>query len=285
MNFNDLSKFLNEESGKHTQNVYMPSIKRDIALKPLTTADVKTLSRIGVVNTFDINNELLKLALFDKLSIESKDSCGLDSASLTHVDFLSFLIGIRKLMSNELSFSFTCNKCKKTFNKTIDLETEFADNIYNYERKKATFEKLDNNGRLFSFDLESYTMEEYLYLRYYVESLKEIDSNNPDVLNEAAFIRPVIYIKNLKINNDEVTGWNEQTLAERIKIFNQLPSEILLDPQTNKKFDPESCLSNFIISTFDEEKLFKDVQNMPVKCPHCGEEYVGSLKLNDFFTF
>ncbi len=285
MNFNDLSKFLNEESGKHTLNVYMPSIKRDVPLKPLTTADVKTLSRIGVTNEFDINNELLKLALFDKLSIESKDSCGLDSSSLTQIDFLAFLIGIRKLMSNELSFSFTCNKCKKKFDKTIDLETEFADNIYNYERKHSTFEKLDNAGRLFTFELESYTMEEYLYLRYYIETLKEIDSNNPDVLNEAAFIRPVLYIKSLKIDNEEVVGWGDQTLAERIKVFNKLPSEILLDPKTNKKFDPESCLSNHIISTFDEEKLFRDVQNMEVECPHCGETYVGSFKLNDFFMF
>ncbi len=42
----EISKFLKDESGQHTTNIYMPSIKRDVPFKPLTTADVKTLSRI-----------------------------------------------------------------------------------------------------------------------------------------------------------------------------------------------------------------------------------------------
>ena len=56
MKFDDIKKFLSEESGQHTTNIYMPSIKRDVPFKPLTTADVKTLSRIGIFNEFDLNN-------------------------------------------------------------------------------------------------------------------------------------------------------------------------------------------------------------------------------------
>ena len=46
MKFKDITEFLNKESGQHTTNIYMPSIKRDVPFKPLTTSDVKTLSRI-----------------------------------------------------------------------------------------------------------------------------------------------------------------------------------------------------------------------------------------------
>ena len=64
-----------------------------------------------------------------------------------------------------------------------------------------------------------------------------------------------------------------------------LPNEVILDPRTNMKFDPKSCLSNHIISTFDEEKLFTDIEKMSVTCPSCGEEYSGMFKLDDFFMF
>ena len=37
---------------------YMPSIKRELSFKPLTTADVKTLSRIGILSDFDINKNV-----------------------------------------------------------------------------------------------------------------------------------------------------------------------------------------------------------------------------------
>ena len=46
MKLDQLKEFLNEETGQHTQNIYLPSIKMDVPFKPLSTADVKTLSRI-----------------------------------------------------------------------------------------------------------------------------------------------------------------------------------------------------------------------------------------------
>ena len=285
MKFDDIKKFLSEESGQHTTNIYMPSIKRDVPFKPLTTADVKTLSRIGIFNEFDLNNELLKLSLFDKLAIAPKEPRGLDADSLTQIDFLSFLIGIRKLMNNELSFSFTCRKCEKKFERTFDLETEFSKYIFGFEKRSSEFEKLDNAGNIWRFELGDYTMKEYLYYRYYIDRLKDIDGNNPDILSEAAFIRPVLYIRRIFRNDEEIEDWPEQLLSNRIRLLNMLPNEVILDPRTNRKFDPKSCLSNHIISTFDEEKLFTDIENMSVTCPSCGEEYRGMFKLDDFFMF
>ena len=251
----------------------------------MTTADVKTLSRIGIFDEFDLNNELLKLRLFDKLVIESKEVCGIDSDSLTQIDYLSFLIGIRKLMNNELNFSFTCKKCEKPFDYTFDLEKKFEESIFKFEPKSTTYEKIDNQEVLWKFELSDYTMKDYLFYRYYLDRLKDIDGNNPDVLNEASFVRPVLYIKRIWKNEEEIEDWNEQLLANKIRLFNLLPNEVVLDPNVKRAFDPNICLSNFIIDTFDEEKLFKTVEGFSVKCPHCGEEYIGVFKLDDFFMF
>jgi len=115
MKFNDLKNFLKEESGQHTTNIYIPSIKRDIPFKPISTADVKTLSRIGIFNEFDLNNELMKLALFDKLTIETKESCGVDSESILPIDLnitssttnkTTGRISIKIIESGSLNISF-----------------------------------------------------------------------------------------------------------------------------------------------------------------------------------
>ena len=53
--------------------------------------------------------------------------------TLTQIDFLSVLIGLRKLLDNTVSFSFTCPKCNHEFNHTIDLEEKFLDFIYDFQ--------------------------------------------------------------------------------------------------------------------------------------------------------
>ena len=284
MKLTDFSKFLQENRGDHTTSIYMPSIKRELSFKPLTTADVKTLSRIGIFNDFDINNELLKLSLFDKLVVESPESCGLSSDNITQMDFLSFLIGIRRLLNNELTFTFTCQECEQEFRHTIDLEKDFSQYIFNYERKQLTFEKLDNTDKIWKFELESFTMKNYLYYRYYIERLKEVDISSPDLLNEAKFIRPLLYIKNIYINDEKVDDWEEQPLATKVKIFNSFPSELIIDSSGK---DTENVLSKFIQENFDEEKILKDIENIQVKCtnPECGEVYTGLYSFDDFFTF
>ena len=131
---------IQNERQTNTVTVYMPSLHKDIKIRSLTTDDLKTLSRIGVFNEFDLNNELLKLYLFDKLLAEDKSTCPLNSDNLTQLDFLSFIISLRKLLNNELMFEFTCQECETQFQHKLDLEAEFSDFIFNYEAKTLIFE-------------------------------------------------------------------------------------------------------------------------------------------------
>ncbi len=75
MKLNNLSNFLQQNTGDTTTNIYLPSIGREVAFKSLTVADVKTISRLSILPFFDINNELIKLSLFDKLILEDEESC------------------------------------------------------------------------------------------------------------------------------------------------------------------------------------------------------------------
>ena len=156
MKLKDLEIWLQQESGQHTTNIFIPSIQRDIPFRPITTADVKTLSRIGLLNSFDINNEMVKLSLFNKLSVESKESSGIDADSILPIDFLSFLIGIRKLLNNELAYSFTCKECNKKFEHKIDLEELFNPYIFGFKKQTLTYEKIDNNNDVWKFVLEDF---------------------------------------------------------------------------------------------------------------------------------
>ena len=41
----------------------------------------------------------------------------------------------------------------------------------------------------------------------------------------------------------------------------------------------------FIKENFDEEKLFKEIEKLQVKCPKCNEAYEGLFTFDDFLTF
>lgn len=285
MKLTDALQNIQEERQTNTITVYMPSLHKDVKIKSLTTDDLKTLSRIGVFNEFDLNNELLKLYLFDKLLAEDKDTCPLNSSNLTQFDFLSFIISLRKLLNNELLFEFTCQHCETHFQHKLDLEAEFSDFIFNYEAKTLIFEKLDNSNNIWKFELKSYSMKDYLYYRYYIEKLKEIDINNPDLLNEEKFLRPVLYISKIYKNDEIIEDWEDQLLGTKIKFFNSLPAELIIDSTGENEND--DFLSKFIKNNFDEEKFIDAIDDIEIKCtnPECGETYSGLYTFDDFCTF
>jgi hypothetical protein len=104
MKTTDAVKILNQPTGNHLDKIYIPSAKREILFTPLTTADVKTLTRMNFISDFDLSIEGLKLGLFDKLCAEDlseteiKNEEGLtvfpalSARTITQIDYLSFLI-------------------------------------------------------------------------------------------------------------------------------------------------------------------------------------------------
>ncbi len=176
---------------------------------------------------FDLNNELVKLSLFDKLILEDPESCGVSSENITRVDYLSFLIGIRQLLDNTISFSLACKKCKQEFSTKMDLEEVFNPLIQKFQRKNIIFEKTDYNNVNWKFELNSYTMKDYLYFKYYIEEKKKYEENKE--INNDFLIKPLLYITKIYRNNEEIEDWKEQPFLNKVEFFNSLPSEIVLN--------------------------------------------------------
>lgn len=281
MKLKDAMEILKKNDGNHINQVYIPSLGRKVMFGQLTTADVKTLTRNNVFDEFDLNVELLKLSLFDKLCHEDLKDEHISSHTITQLDYLSFLIGIRQLLNNTLSYTFTCRKCDHKFKHTIDLAVQFDDDITNFKPQYETLELVDENGHVYKFELTNFTMEEYLYYRYVMTRLQSQDSENPDVINESKFTRPILYIKRIFIDDEEIEDWTTSLFPTKLDLINRLPPQITFgEPKDN-----DTNLTNFIADTFAEEILDRKIRNMEVVCPECKHAYRGIFNFDGFFTF
>lgn len=295
MTLTDARQTMKQSNGNHLDKIYIPSLKRDVFFHPLTTADAKTLTRISFVNDFDINVEMIKLSLFDKLctedlsSVEITDKNGnkyppLLSKNLTQIDYLAFLNGIRQLLDNDLIYNFTCIKkdCKHKWEYVLKAEEIFAEDIKNFERQTEFFEKEDQKtGNIWKFELTNFNMEDYFYFKYLLMKIKEKDNNSPQVLFEQKFVKPILYIKNIWLNDEKIDDWSQILIPEKLSFYNEIPPTITVLNKT----EIDETLYDFIKKTFIEQKLVQKISNLPITCPKCGFVYTDMFELDNFFTF
>lgn len=294
MTLEDAKKTMNQINGKHLEQIYIPSLGRTVFFKPLTTADAKSLTRISFDGSFDVNVEMLKLSLFDALctedlsKIEIKDENGvvypsLESKTLTEVDYLSFLCGIRQLLDSDVSYSLTCQnkECKQIWKHVVKVQEIFKDQIKNFKRQTAFFEKEDEKtGNIWKFELTNFNMVDYFYFRYMINAIKEKDPNSPEVINEGKYVRPILYIKNIWLNDEKIDDWNNIVLPDKLEFYNQIAPSVTINSR-----EKEENLYEFIQKTFIEQTIEKKMLNYTVKCPKCGREYGGVFQLENFFIF
>lgn len=251
---------------------------------------------MNFISDFDLSIEGLKLGLFDKLCAEDlsdteiKNTDGtilypaLSAKTITQIDYLSFLIGIRQLLRNDVTFTFTCNneKCKQQFEHTIFLDKEFEEIINKFERKNLFFEKVDERtSNIWKFELTNFTMESYLYFRYFMTRLSEVDENSPDVAFETKYVKPILYIKNIWLNDELIEDWPALSLPEKLQFYNKIPPDITI----NTVGTNDETIFNFIRIMFIEEMLEEQINNLTVTCPHCKSVYGGIFSFDNFFTF
>jgi len=291
MKLNDVVNFLNQNSGEHVEKIWIPSLKRDVLFKPLSTADVKTLLRTGSSGDFDISIELMKLSLFDKLIIET--DTGLSSKNITKIDYMSFLMGLRQILGNSVEFHFTCLHCQNEFNYFVDLENIFGDFLMNFDKdeQKAEYVYLDPKTKIeWHFELTNYTMMDYLMYRFYMSKLSELDKTNTDIIYGKSYIIPILYCHKIwfKINEDVeyIDDWDKLEIQDRIEFFNRhIPTKIMLDIANNES--KIQTLPELVRQKFDEYKMEKIVNDIVVTCPNteCKKTFIGAFNLDSFFMF
>ena len=296
MKIKDAEKLLNQARGKHIDQIYIPSLGRQIMFSPLTTADVKTLTRMSFLDVFDLNIEGLKLGLFDKLCGEDlsdsviTDQSGevlvykLTAQTITQIDYLSFLIGMRQMLNNDIVFTFTCTKpnCNHKFDHTINLQEEFYDIIHDFKRQREFFEKVDKKtGNIWKFELTNFSMSEYLYFRFFMERLSDVDINSPEVEYETKFVKPILYVKNIWLNDELIEDWSTLTIPDKLLFWNKISPDITINTIGTKN----DTIYNFIRETFWQEKLDDKINDLTVICPNCNNSWKGVFSFDNFFIF
>ena len=295
MTLKDAAKAMKQSNGNHLDKIYIPSLKRDVYFKPLSTADAKTLTRLSFIDELDPNVQMMKLSLFDTLctedlsKVEVKDEEGhvyppLIANNLTEVDYLAFLCGIRQLLDVNVSYTFTCRneECKEKWEHTLKIDQLFKDQIDNFKRKTVIFEKDDQKtGNIWKFELTNFNMVDWFYFRYMINKIKEKDPNSPEVINEGKFVRPILYIKNIWLNDELIEDWNSQLITDKLEFYNQISPSITFNSKNGK----EKTLFDKIQEEFVEQKIEQKMYNYRVKCPKCGREYGGVFTLENFFIF
>ena len=154
--------------------------------------------------------------------------------------------------------------------------------IYEFKRQTEFFEKVDENtNNIWKFELTNFTMSDYIYFRYFIEKLREKDEDSPDVTFETKFVKPILYIKNIWINDDIIEDWQSLLFPDKLSFWNQIPPDLTI----NTIGANNDTLYNFIINKFAEEKLEQKIENLTVTCPNCHTKYGGIFSFENFFTF
>ena len=295
MTLEEAKKTLQSSNGNHLDKIYIPSLGRDVYFKPISTADAKTLTRSSFTGEYDVSVQMLKLALFDLLctedlsKIEIKDDKGnvyppLSAKTLTELDYLSFLCGIRQLLDTQVSYTLTCRakECKAKWEHTVKIDELFKEEIEKFKRSTHIFEKDDpQTGLIYKFELTDFNMEDYFYFRYMINKIKEKDPTSPEVFYEGKYVRPILYIKNIWINDELIEDWSTSVLPDKLDFYNKISPNVTINnaKSTNK------TVYDFIQQNFIEEQCEKKMFEYKVKCPKCGREYGGLFELENFFIF
>jgi hypothetical protein len=251
---------------------------------------------MNFVDGFDLSIEILKLGLFDKLIAEDlTDTAILDeneeilysaisSKSITQLDYLAFLIGIRNMLKNQVTYTFTCHKnnCLTEFKHVIKLDETFEDLIYEFQRQREFYERVDEKtGNIWKFELTNFSMLDYLYFRHFMNKLNTADKTSPEVMWENKFVRPILYVRNIWINDEIIEDWPKLAIPEKLSFWNKIPPDLTI----NTIGTSNDTIYNFIKNTFFEEKLEDKIESLGVQCPKCGHKWSGIFSFDNFFTF
>lgn len=292
MKIQDVVAFLNQSTGQHFEKIWIPTQKKDIAFKPLITSDVKTLLRTSNVSEFDLTNEIFKLSLFDKLIIDT--DIPINSKNINKIDYLSFLMGLRQILGNSVKFKFTCLHCNKVFEYEVDLEDLFGEFLMDFDIETQTQEYIYNDSKThieWHFELKNYSMMDYLFYKYYMDKLKDLDQSNSENVIGKRYIVPILYCDNIwfKVGDESeiIEDWKNLEIQDKIEFFNKhIPTKMMIDVASKDK-RIEETLPEFVENRFAEYQIENIINKLKVKCPNidCGKEFIGAFEVDSFFTF
>ena len=271
MNLDDAINLVSESNGSHVYEVFIPSLKKELTFKPITTGQQKTLSKFSMdAKEFNFKYELLKLSLFDNLLVGED---GLSSSCLTEIDLISLLAGLRlNNMSDPLEIEMYCGSCTHKFNYAIDFE-KIIETCKKYEFPLFDF-SFDANDIHYDLVIADPTYKNLIELDEYIRQMAiEMKMDEEDITDFRAFNKPATFIKTVSINGNIVEGFSDAGFIDKLKFYNMLPPKIT--------FGGKKSILNLILDEFDLSA--SDNMMGKINCPNCKHEMEDVLTNDNFF--
>jgi len=146
---------LENSQGENINKIFIPSAGKELGFKPLNTGQQKTISKFAFnieQDEFNIEDQLIKLALFDSLGIDKSYK----STTLKEIDMVAFFAGVRKLnIVSPIRLTVVCDnkECGQEFTISLNLD-DIIKKCREYEFKEIPFEK-ESKGRKYSLSYQT----------------------------------------------------------------------------------------------------------------------------------
>jgi uncharacterized CHY-type Zn-finger protein len=251
MKVEEVLQVLKENKSKHLYAIHVPSLKRKILFKPVTVGQQLTLSKFSIEDSNTFYKGMI--ALIQELSTEL-----IDLTQITELDKVVILAKIKKANTIKANvFTITCPYCAKKFNHSLDLDN------YVKEFENAVIEDSLINVNIFDINYEVKigipSIASILKVKESEEETNQLNSAN----------NLVVFIKEISINNFKVDDFNTMSLSEKLSIYNELPSEILIEMATLIKDKYEFIFKNFMV--------------YKLTCINCEKELQDTIDVDSFF--
>jgi hypothetical protein len=272
MNLDMAKTLVQKSSGEGVYSVYIPSLKKTVPFKHMSTGQRKTLSKVAIEYSDEIDllkYQFVKLAIAAELCLDPS----IDVNKLTDIDFIAVMTAIRKNnIMTPLEVSLKCAKCDSKFNFPVDFNSIEA-KAKEYVSVTHLVEKTYETTKI-SVLLSEPTIIMNLSYKGFIDSLSakksESDMRDARVLNY-----PIQFMNELKLNDEVVEGYAELDFIERMKFLEEwLPTEIMFDGA-----DSVLAKSIELFPITRENALF-----YTLKCPFCQDVKEDAIAFDSFFT-
>ena len=261
MKLADAQAVIKESQGSHLNELTIPSTGQKIASKPMSLGHHKTIAKMAIDNDSTFNKFLCALLL-------DLTNDGINFVDITEIDKMALVFQVKQFNSPEpLKISLECPQCATSMNVTPTMEDIIKTGI------KQDFVKTMTVADI-TFEItigipsvhDSLNYSEFCDKRF--NAFEDDEQRAKLALFVASYEMYLMFIKNIKMNDQTIEDYKTETVENRIKFLESL-SEGLIDVQE--------------IGQFAKEKY--DEYGYHVKCVNkeCGYEYDNLFSPDSFF--
>jgi len=268
MNVNEALEMLKEKRGSHRYSCYVPSLDKECIFKPVTVAELKSLSKIALDEN-DENFLMAATALILDLCTEE-----LDPKKLTELDRIKLILDIKQ--NNQFDsdiYQITCKDCEEIYSVELDTDSMIEKLSKAPSSKTLIFEE---EGIKYELEINLPSVDLLCKFKKYVNNtIKKLDaadaSDEERLKVEVYFVNysPMLFVKSIKINEQGIDGFDTLSISDRDIFLNEFPAGIF-EKITNAALDEEKF------------QITKRMRNATI-CPKCRTDNTYDPEVSDFF--